>query len=162
MLHIICNMEQTFSSSDLAKILEKPLRFVIDWAEQGLFVADIQPASGHASRREFSYTSLLRAALALALQNFFSIKREFIHQVLKILDYRSFFQDWASKSFEKRAFLLVSNPHNEDDASWVFLPLGNEVSFQYVESWIDNTECALLINISNLKKSLDKKISNLE
>jgi hypothetical protein len=48
--------KRVFSTTEVAKILGKNPRFVIDWTERGLFHADVQPASGPGSKRLFVLT----------------------------------------------------------------------------------------------------------
>jgi hypothetical protein len=88
-------MKLTFTTAQMAKILKKSQRFCISWTELGIFVADLQPAAGYASRREFSYAGLLRAYLAVHLQSKYGFKREKVRNLIKAMWDQEFFQAWA-------------------------------------------------------------------
>lgn len=119
MLHKLCIYGLTFvndkkfmtktaySTADLAAILRKTPRFVMDWCDRGLFIADIQSASGPGSRRAFSFASLLRAFLGLFLQSNYGINRTKLKEILDLLSSNDFFNDWAS------GFKLSRQKYNE-------------------------------------------------
>jgi hypothetical protein len=80
-----------FTTAQLAKILKRPVRFCVDWTERGLFVADIQEATGPGSRRQFSYRAVFNAGLALLLQEQFGFNRSKLNIILKSLSEWVFF-----------------------------------------------------------------------
>ena len=86
----------TYSTADLAAILGKTQRFIMDWCDRGLLIADIHSASGPGSRRAFSFASLLRAFLGLFLQRNYGINRAKLKEILDLLWSNDFFNDWAS------------------------------------------------------------------
>lgn len=96
-----------FSTIELAAILGKTSRFVMDWCDRGLLIADIQSASGPGSRRAFSFASLLRAFLGLFLQLNYGINRAKLKEILDLLWSNDFFNDWAS------GFKLSRQKYNE-------------------------------------------------
>ncbi|MGB7912341.1 MAG: hypothetical protein WCF59_08960 [Desulfobaccales bacterium] len=89
-------MERSFSTAEVAKILGKTPRFVIDWTERKLFHADIQPASGPGSRRLFSYPSVLAAGLVLALKEKFDLPRRLVAGVAEWVRQENYVWNWHS------------------------------------------------------------------
>jgi len=89
-------MKRSFSTAEVAKILGKTPRFVIDWTERGLFHADIQPASGPGSKRLFSYPSVLAAGLVLALKEKFDLPRKVVLFVAEWIRQENIIWPWHS------------------------------------------------------------------
>jgi hypothetical protein len=85
---------RSFTTAQLAYIIDRPIRFVIDWTERGIFEADLQEAAGPGSRRKFSYGAVLRAGLGLFLQNKYSFSRAKIKEILDLLSEWNFFRYW--------------------------------------------------------------------
>ena len=108
-------MERTFSTTELAKVLGKDTRFCISWTELGIFLADIQPAAGYASRRKFSYLGLLRAYLAIYFHETYGFQRKKIKDLMEILWRDNFFYQWkigfpnAVKMLNKMAATISLN-----------------------------------------------------
>lgn len=86
----------SYSTADLAAILGKTHRFIMDWCDRGLLIADVQSASGPGSRRAFSFAGLLRALLGFWLQINYGVNRAKLKEMLDLLWSENFFQDWAS------------------------------------------------------------------
>jgi hypothetical protein len=86
----------SFSTAEVAKILGKSPRFVIDWTERGLFHADIQPASGPGSKRLFSYPSILAAALVLTLKEKLNLPRKVVLSVAEWVRQENIVWPWHS------------------------------------------------------------------
>jgi hypothetical protein len=86
--------EKAFTLNEMAKILGKPTRFVADWADRGLFIADVQQPSGQGTRRLFSLASVLMAAVMLKLQQA-GIRRNILKGLLAGAWKNGFFQVWA-------------------------------------------------------------------
>lgn len=91
-------MNDSFSTTEVAKILGKTPRFVIDWAERGLFYADIQPASGPGSKRRFSYPAVLAAALVLTLKEKLDLPRRVVLNVAEWMQEDKFIWPWNNLS----------------------------------------------------------------
>jgi hypothetical protein len=83
----------------------------IDWCERGIIFADVQEASGHASRRQFSNEGILRAGLAFALKDRFGIPRDLIKNIVNSLWLRGFFIDWQRG---EGGYLSILNPHDPE------------------------------------------------
>lgn len=105
----------TYSTADLSAILGKTQRFIMDWCDRGLIIADIHSASGPGSRRAFSFASLLRAVLGLFLQLNYGINRAKLKEILDLLWSNDFFNDWASgfKLSRKRYREMVEESHKK-------------------------------------------------
>ena len=158
----------SFTTAQLSTILGKSIRFVTDWTERGIFLADIQSAAGFGSRREFSYAGVLRAALGLALQEKFHIGRDFIKSILYMLWLKGFFRDWSKKIFEKDdeglipIFLLIINPHDDEESKWFFLTGKLYEVYRIFPFFAREAEAALFIDLIPIKKSIDEKIAQLD
>jgi len=152
----------TFSTPQVARILGGSQRRIIDWCERGVIIADIQSAAGFASRREFSYAGVLQAALALALREKFGIPRDFIKSIVKLSWFRNFFVDWSENKVN--GFLLITNPHDPEKSTWLYLSGENrKLAFNTASWWTKHQEAesALIIDLTPIKKHVDAKIAEI-
>jgi hypothetical protein len=148
------------STPQVAQVVGAGQRKIIDWCERGIILADIQSAAGFASRREFSYAGILQAALAFALQEKFGISRDFIKSIVKLSWFRNFFSDWSENKIS--GFLLITNPHNSEDSTWLFLSGENRKLAFNTASWLTKgAESALIIDLEPIKKKVDAKIAEM-
>lgn len=147
----------TFTTPQLAKILQVSERKLIDWCEKEIILADIQEADGYASRREFSYKGILRAGLALALKDRFRIPRDFIKSIVDSLWLRGFFSDWEQG--ESGGFLAIANPHDPGRMTYYYLP--SDFSSDYKAwSWLwKECEAFLVIALDPVKERIDRELS---
>jgi len=72
----------SLTTGQMAAVLEMPMRTVIDWVERGVLVADLNPATGHGSRRLFSNQALLRAIVAKFLIGRMGIRKKKVKEWL--------------------------------------------------------------------------------
>jgi len=176
--HILSNMEQqrSFSTAQLARILDKNPRFCINWAEMGIFLADIQPAAGYASRREFSYAGVLRAFLAVHFQNKYGFRREKIKSIIVLLWDTGFFRNWAENFPEAREVcsltvdqvkgsLFILNPYEENtlimDSALSIAETLKAWEKGYISAPFTNMHDMIAFNLFELKQEVDKKIAQL-
>jgi hypothetical protein len=161
------NIHDSFTTAQVATLLGKSIRFVTDWTERGIFLADIQSASGFGSRREYSYAAVLRGALGLSLQEKFHLSRDFIKSILNMLWLKGFFKDWSEKIFEKddegliSIFLLIFNPHDDEKSKWFFLTGKLDEIYKKFPFFSREAEAALFIDLIPIKKSIDEKIAQM-
>lgn len=161
------NNHDSFTTGQVATLLGKSIRFVTDWTERGIFLADIQSASGFGSRREYSYAAVLRGALGLSLQEKFHLSRDFIKSILNMLWLKGFFKDWSEKIFEKDEeglipiFLLIVNPHDNEKSKWFFLMGKLDEIYKMSPFFSREAEAALFIDLIPIKKSIDEKIAQM-
>jgi hypothetical protein len=149
-----------FSTPQVAQIVGVGQRKIIDWCEREIIKADIQSAAGFASRREFSYAGVLQVALALALQEKFGISRDFIKSIVKVSWFRNFFVDWSNNKIT--GFLLITNPHNPDKSTWLFLSgEDRKLAFNTASWWTKDAESALIIDLDPIKKQVDLKVAEI-
>jgi hypothetical protein len=173
---------RSFTTAQLAQIIDRPVRLCIDWAERGLFVADQNEASGPGSRRKFSYGAVLRAALGLFLQNQYSFSRAKIKEILELLSEWNFFRYWDG-SLETKNQVIPSEggwktvSTVESDTLWLFIvnTLGQTEVFWSAGTLIEalskpialisgrniNASDIVGFDLSPIKKSIDSKIAQL-
>lgn len=113
MLHFSVDMDSSFSNAELAQILDRPSRFIIDWSERGLIEADITPATGPGSRRRYSYQAVLRAALGIHLKDRYGMSRHIIKNILDQLSGFDFFADWSGD------FVKSQKAYYENIVEWI-------------------------------------------
>lgn len=89
-------MKKEFSNAELADILGRNSRFVIDWTERGIIIADLAEAAGPGSKRLYSFGGVLRAALGVHLKDRHGMARHTLKSLLDHLWEKGFFKDWAS------------------------------------------------------------------
>jgi hypothetical protein len=181
-------MKLTFTTVDLSKILNKNQRFTISWVEIGIFIADLQPAAGYASRREFSYAGVLRAYLAVHLQNRYGFKRDKLRNLVESLWGHGFFQAWGegypkdipclnlieglSLAFEKPSLdgggcLMIMDLYKEGSTKVIWWPgsvvdtlrAWNEVDV--VKAFSGVSDC-LILNLADLKREVDERIHRVK
>jgi len=161
-----------YSTSDVGKILGKSTRFVIDWTERGLFVADVQPASGPGIKRLFSYYGVLAAAIALAIKEKLELPRSIIQGFKDYIcqDYLTIIEDpkqLAEANKWKRGFL-----NNLKYAmTFAIYRMGSGFKFHYSSQKIEDlmreekltegTELVIYVDLSIIKGKVDKKIAQL-
>jgi len=153
---------QTFSTPQVAQIVGAGQRKITDWCERGIIKADIQSAGGFASARKFSYAGVLQVALALALQEKFGISRDFIKSIMKVSWFRNFFSDWAENKIT--GFLLITNPHNPENSTWLFLSGEDRIRAFTTASWWTKgpeIESALIVDLEPIKNQVDAKIAEM-
>jgi hypothetical protein len=163
----IVNIGDSFTTAQVATLLGKSTRFVTDWTERGIFLADIQSASGFGSRREYSYAAVLRGAWGLSSQEKFHLSRDFIKNILNMLWLKGFFKDWSEKIIEKDdegllpIFLLILNPHDEEKSKWFSLTGKLDEICQKFPFLSREAEAALFIDLIPTEKSIDEKIAQM-
>lgn len=164
--------KRSFTTSEVGKILGKSTRFVIDWTERGLFIADVQPASGPGIKRLFSYSAVLAAAIALALKEKLELPRSIIQSFENIIcqDYLAIIEDpkelEEAKKF-KRGFL----DNLKDAKTFACYRIGSGFVFLYSSKKIEDlmreenlpegTEAVIYVDLSRIKGRVDEKIAQL-
>ena len=176
-----------FGTAQLAKIIGRNPRFVFDWVERGLIVADIKPAAGPGTRMEFSYFAVLRAYLALYFQTKYGFNRKKLKGLMDSLWGSHFFHDWAQGFPEDRSInalykgldelsrglpiepqggsLFIFNPY-EDHSKVIFwssslaaaLLLWQEES---ARKFFEGVHDVIALNLYDLKKAVDEQIAEL-
>lgn len=178
-------MDISFSTAKVAKILGKTPRFVIDWAERGLFYADIQPASGPGSKRLFSYPSVLAAALVLTLREKFDLPREVVGFVARWIRQDGYIWPWhseeAKRKYDTETLRRMDEDHKkkirteiEEAKTFIYtFTEGNSFSMGFApktmrelvkegEFHIDEGfEAMICVDLSHIKALVDKKIKQL-
>jgi hypothetical protein len=174
---------RSFTTAQLAEIINRPVRFCIDWSEKGIFEADLHSASGPGSRRKFSYGAVLRAALGLFLQNQYSFSRAKIKEILELLSEWNFFRYWDG-SLETKDQIIpseggwksVSNLESDTMSLVIINTAGQTKVFWSAGSLIEalNHSLALIggrnidasdivgFDLSPIKKGIDAKIALLQ
>jgi len=161
-----------YSTSDVGNILGKNTRFVIDWTERGLFVADVQPASGPGIKRLFSYYGVLAAAIALALKEKLELPRSIIQGFKDYIcqDYLTIIEDpkqLAEATKFKRGFLIDL----KHAMTFAIYRMGSGFVFHYSSKKIEDlmreeklpegTELVIYVDLSIIKRKVDEKIAQL-
>jgi len=178
-------MDRPFSTAEVAKILGKTPRFVIDWTERGLFYADIQPASGPGSKRLFSRPSLLAAALVLALREKFDLPREVVGFVARWIRQEGYIWTWhgkeAKEKYDAETLRRMDEKHKKkiktelveartfiysfgegDSFSMWFAPKTMRELVKEGEFHIDEGfEAMICVDLSHIKALVDKGIEQL-
>jgi len=164
--------KRLFTTSEVGKILGKNTRFVIDWTERGLFVADVQPASGPGIKRLFSYNGVLAAAYALAIKENLELPRSIIQGFKDITcqKYLTISEDskqLAEAHQRKRGF---SNNLNYAK-TFAIHRMGNGFKFHYSKQEIEDlmredkltegTALVIYVDLSIIKGKVDEKIAQL-
>jgi hypothetical protein len=88
--------ETGITTPQVAAILGIPLCTIIDWAERGIVIADLSPASGYASRRLFSKRAFLRILVARYLISSLGLRRRTATEWLDEMDRKGLFRKVAS------------------------------------------------------------------
>lgn len=149
---------QSFTTSQVAKILGKSTRFVIDWTERGLFIADIQSASGSGIKRLFSYNAVLLAALVLALREKFELPRSAIRSVAFPWP-EEFLQDFPK--IMQGTFIYCKVPEGGGYftvfSSKKLIDLAKEGGFPTQS----NIEAMTCVDLAPIKATIDKKIAEI-
>jgi hypothetical protein len=164
--------KRLFTTSEVGKILGKNTRFVIDWTERGLFVADVQPASGPGIKRLFSYYGVLAAAIALAIKEKLELPRSIIQGFTDYIsqDYLTIIEDpkqLAEAHKWKRGFL-----NNLKYAmTFAIYRIGSGFRFLYSSQKIEDlmreekltegTELVIYVDLSIIRGKVDEKIAQL-
>lgn len=176
-------MERTFSTTELAKVLGKDTRFCISWTELGIFLADIQPAAGYASRRKFSYLGLLRAYLAIYFHETYGFQRKKIKDLMEILWRDNFFYQWkigfpnAVKMLNKMAATIPPEQKSEGGCLFITDPYGKSprispssmsvadtlrtLSEESIIEEFAGIQDLIALNLYDLKNDVDKRIELL-
>jgi hypothetical protein len=171
---------RTFTTAQLAKILNRPTRFCIDWTERGLFEADIQAAAGAGTRREFSYAAVLRAGLALYLQEKYKYSRAKIKETLELLAEWDFFTYWGSNLEAKKELfrrggtdlsppyqdlneltLIIINSSDQTEVVWEAASMAHALMFHFQGSEDIVYDDVTALNLNPLKASIDAEIAKL-
>jgi hypothetical protein len=153
--YLLSNM-RTFTTPEAAKSLGVSRSKFIDWCERGIIFADVQEASGHASRRQFSNEGILRAGLAFALKDRFGIPRDLIKNIVNSLWLRGFFIDWQRG---EGGYLSILNPHDPEKFSWIYLPPHFSADFKAWWGFLKGGEAILLIDLYAIKKRIDEGVA---
>jgi len=174
---------RTFTTAQLARILDRPIRFCIDWAERGIFAADLQEAAGPGSRRKFSYGAVLRAALGLFLQNQYSFSRAKIKEILEKLSRWNFFLYWdgsletkdqlipseggwySVSSLESDTLsLIIVNTSGDTRVSWSAGPLIEALKESIALIGGRNIDASDIVgfDLTPIKQGIDAKIAQLQ
>jgi DNA-binding transcriptional MerR regulator len=126
----------SFSNSELSKILDRPSRMIIDWTERGLIEADITPATGPGSRRRYSYTQVLRAALGIHLKEKFGMSRHLIIGILRMLSDNLLFWDWGNnfKNSRMNFYNIINKLAIDPRTAEAFPGLDKEIEIKY-DKW---------------------------
>lgn len=168
------------STSELAIILGRNQRFCSDWVERGLIVADV-PAAGSGTRRDFSYDDVLRAYLALYLQTKYGFKRNNLKKLMDDLASHRFFHYWVDgmpgllrrgMSPEELAehmkryvggCLIIINPYDEEGGKSLFYSrsIPEALKLPDIFKEVGEIQDLIAINLADLKKEVDLKISQL-
>ena len=175
-------MKETFTTVELAKVLGKTSRFCISWTELGIFLADIQEATGYASRREFSYRGLLRAYLAVYLHEKYGFQRKKIKDIIEFLWKDNLFREWeqnfpnAAKSIAKMTTIplekkseggciFIINPYGKKPRMELFsMSVADALRMLSEESILETfagLEDMIALNLYDLKKEIGKRINQL-
>jgi hypothetical protein len=173
-----------FTTAQLAKILNRPVRFCVDWTERGLFVADVQEATGPGSRRQFSYRAVFNAGLALLLQDQFGFNRSKLKKILNPLSKYVFFET-RETAIKNRLFFIdegiMSPPHppeSDNELTLIIIntsknirafsfPLSLKYTLKHCITWIleDKTikrfNDIIGIDLKPLKENIDSEIAKL-
>jgi hypothetical protein len=151
-----------FSTPELAQILGKSQRYIIELCEKGKVEADLAPASGRGSRRRFSYASVLQAALALHLRHKLGFSWEGMRR-----------QSWFLSNLTKSpdlietimgGTLLIFNPENELQALGSFFPFSLEDLLGNRRDMIPKVTPVtglIMIDLSSIKAAVDQRIAEL-
>ena len=183
-------MERSFSTAEVAKILGKTPRFVIDWTERGLFLADIQPASGPGSKRLFSYPAVLAAGLVLALKEKFDLPRRVVGIVAVWVRQDNIVWPWHSdealKKFDTNTLNRKDEEHKKEilanieeamKGTFIYTFQGNRHLMRFTPKKMvdlakgvgpeegffvsDEVEAMICIDLSHIKALVDKGIEQL-
>jgi len=161
-----------FTSSEVGKILGKNTRFVIDWTERGLFVADVQPASGPGIKRLFSYYGVLAAAIALAIKEKLELPRSIIQGFTDYIsqDYLTIIEDpkQLGEAHQcKRSFLI----NLKYAMTFAIYRMGSGFRFLYSSQKIEDLmreekitkgiELVIYVDLSIIRGKVDEKIAQL-
>ena len=153
--------KRTFTTTDLAKILGKPPRFVIDWSERGLFVADVQESAGSGSKRLFSYIAVLQAALILYLKERLKLSRETLRDMII--------------SWIEQPEMSGIRPMMLQEGAMIFFFKGDKVSMSYGPDsledrlkqgvWAGSTggdlDAVIGVDMASIKSTVDSRIAQL-
>lgn len=182
--------KRVFSTTEVAKILGKTPRFVIDWTERGLFHADIQPASGPGSRRLFSYPSVLAAGLVLALKEKFDLPRRVVAFVAEWVRQENIIWPWhadeALKKHDTNTLRRLDEEHKKKilaeieeamNGTFIYTFEGKRYSMRFTPMKMvdlakgggpkegfhidDGVEAMICIDLSHIKALVDKGIEQL-
>jgi hypothetical protein len=162
---------RSYTTSDVGKILGKSSRFVIDWTERGLFIADVQPASGPGIKRLFSYSAVLAAAIMLTLKEKLELPRNIIHGFATIIQQDNFaiedpkMLEGAKKHLRdfwdtlKDKMTLVCYRTGDGFATvYSTAKIEDEIREAYITKDI---EAVIYVDLSKIKKSVDDRIAAL-
>ena len=161
-----------YSTSDVGNILGKSTRFVIDWTERGLFVADVQPASGPGIKRLFSYYGVLAAAYAVAIKEKLELPRSIIQGFKDCIsqDYLTIIEDpkqLAEAHKWKRDFLnnlkyAMTLAIYRIGSGFRFLYSSQKIEdLMREEKLIDGTELVIYVDLCIIRGKVDEKIAQL-
>lgn len=164
MLHISVDMNTSFSNAELAEILGKSSRFIIDWSERGLIEADMAPAAGPGSRRRYSYQAVLRAALGVHLKETIGMSRHLVKEILDKLSGFDFFTLWSKhlKAGWFSFFLLKNGGYRFSvPTSGDMRQIDFNKKIQMIESDYGKVISVIIVDLGFLKNSLDDNIAAL-
>jgi len=174
---------RSFTTAQLAKIIDRPVRFCIDWTEKAIFVADLHEASGPGSRRKFSYGAVLRAGLGLFLQNQYSFSRAKVKEILELLFKWNFFKYWdgsleikdqiipseggwkSVSNFESDTLsLVIVNTSGQTEVFWSAGPLIEALNHSIALIGGRNIEASDIVgfDLTPIKHGIDAKIAQLQ
>lgn len=172
-----------FSTPKAAKIVGLSKRCFLDWAALGLILADIQSAAGSGTRREFSYSGVLRAYLAVYFQDKYGFKRNKLKKLMDDLWRDGVFYKWAygtylmRRDFQEKSeeeleklkkkgvngCLIIFNPYEEDNkADFYEVPLAEALKNPDISKKIEGINDMIGVNLAELKRDIDHKIAQLE
>jgi hypothetical protein len=180
-------MDKDFSNNDLTVLLERSSRFVIDWSEKGLILADVSQAAGPGSKRRYSYPAVLRAALGVHLKE----KGFSLHAIRKILDglwsiKPNFFFDWASGFLLSQERFAETLKSGSTGSPWgrksefkygalvIFFMAGRELAFRTSGlalrdvmnsipemKEISSAEDLMIVDLTPIRSAVDERVKSL-
>jgi hypothetical protein len=156
------DMDASFSNAELAEILGRSSRFIIDWSERGLIEADIVPATGPGSRRRYSYPAVLRAALGVHLKERYGMSRYIVKDILDKISLFNFFTEWSKNT----GFGCLSLfPLKDGGYRWSATASGNmsqinlNLKIKMIESEYGKVIGAIIVDLGFLKNAIDENIA---
>jgi hypothetical protein len=176
---------ETFSTQETAEILGRNSRFIFDWVERGLVIADVQAGAGPGTRMQFSYAAVLRAYLALHFQSKYGFSRKKLQDLMESLWGADFFQQWAlgfpedkpliefwkelqkahnEATLESGGSLFIINPHKDNCKVYYFscsIAIELEINKDLVDE-LKGIDDIIAVNLVTLESDIRSKIERLK